>query len=648
VTTGIDSPVEGRRAPGSLMPELIPACMAAYFLVLTFLAVYRSGIPYSSAILVIDAAVTSFWVAVLAVRWIRRGGSPSPAGAPAIWNALLIAGILWYVADACWNSGYLSLYAASRFFSGESHIDTLFHSAVTESIRNYHIPSALLNDARYLPYHFGSHALLALISAALGLPAFVVYNYLYPIVFCPVFFSLLLRLVLEIKRLRNSPPIITPPELLVLLTGLVGIFPTFFLKRIGIWNDEVFISESFLAGLTAALWFLLLCMRAESRKRFERPGYRTLFLWLIVPVFVLACSALKISIGMLLAAAASYYIIRKLGRGATKYLLVALYAGVLILSSRLFSGNSRAGFRLLDFMRANVDSSAWIWYVVNTYVFAFLFIYLGVRQKGRVLEAMKGRHLLPEEVLFVVCVAGSLPGLFLSVASGSAAYFSMVAGVLVMPFIVGYERLKPGRSMLAGIAGAVLTVNLLFGADAVLFARKVVGERIKLAEHVTAADFKKAFLGEMRKGNLPGAVRGAFAAYFSPMEGASFAEFERQLDDVNKLAGPSRGDAAAFLPPESQLWNLQQNGKASPFVVPAYTGLLLMNAVYSEKGYLHDGGGGTIGKTADFLGYGLDRLKASPQKDLQQCIEEATARGFRRLIVLDDPVRVIMLPVGTR
>lgn len=637
-------PIELRR--DSLMPEVVSLSITAYFFVLTSLAIFKSGIDHARSILMIDVVCVVFWCVALTARAIRRGQLPAKGSKSNIVSGVLILLIVLYLGNVFWNTGYLNLFAVDTLFSGQSHIDTMFHTSISEAIKNYHVPSILLNHTRYLPYHFGSHALIGVIASALNLPAFIVYNYLYPILFGPIFFCVVICLILEVKKINKVKPVISPFDLLILFVGLVGIFPASILMKMGIYYSSIFVSESFLLGMIALIAFLLLAARSLNNGRFQSKAYVAVFAGIIVPVFILICSVCKVSIGFLLFVGCAYYVFRKLDWKRAKYPLVFLYTLVFVACYRAFSESGDATFRPFDFVRQYVDGTAWIWYFFNAYLFAFIFIYASVREKRDLIAALKGNELIDQEVLLVVSIAGALPGLLLSIAGGGADYFSMVQGIVVLPFLIGSERLKPSRSLPARIAYFILAVNLLFSTNSFLFIKNVGIERIGRSELPLGKGRRNAFVEKLKKGKIVDAFTMVSDLYFSPIQTSKYITFKSQLDYVNELTKDSKRESAVFVAPECQLWNVQQNGKSSPFFVPCYTGLVVINAVYSDGTTLYDGGGGTVGDVRTVLGYGLDTLKTEPQKDLSRSIEVAKKQGFKRLIVLDKDVRVVELSGG--
>ena len=222
------------------MPEVVATSIAGYFSILTFLAIFKSGIDHAGFILILDAVCFTFWFALLTRKNIRRRRALERAREGNILSYFLIFVLVLYLGDVCWNKGYLNLFAVDTLFSGNSHIDTMYDATIAEAIKNYHIPSILLNRIHYLHYNYGSHALIALIALVLNLPALTVYNYLFPVVFCPIFFYILLCLALQLKRMNKADPSLSSFDLVILLVGLVGIFPPSFLAKMGIFSSALF------------------------------------------------------------------------------------------------------------------------------------------------------------------------------------------------------------------------------------------------------------------------------------------------------------------------------------------------------------------------------------------------------------------------
>ena len=220
-------------------------------------------------------------------------------------------------------------------------------------------------------------------------------------------------------------------------------------------------------------------------------------------------------------------------------------------------------------------------------------------------------------------------------------------GIVVLPFLIGCGRLNPGRTLLARVVFFVLLANLFLGTNAAFLFQKVARERMKRSELSSASEIKHHFAQELKSGRIGSAFTTAATMYFTRTQEKEYLQFKHQLDYVNELTRTSKHESAVFLAPESPLWKIPRKPKASPFLVASYTGLVVLNAIYSDGTVLRDGGGGNIGDVGDRLGYGLDRLKKEPRRDLAQCLAEARQRGFKKIIVIDNDVHVIYLSDGS-
>jgi hypothetical protein len=634
----------------SLLPEIVALCVSAYLSALTVLAVAGSEIDYSGAILAIDAACILLFAALLAFKAFGNRGYPPIKKGNMLFIIVLVSAMSVYLGNVFWNSGYHSLFATDALFSGESHIDTLFHASISESIKNYGVPSVLLNDTKYFPYHYGSHAILAAIAAALGLPAYIVYNYLYPVFFGPLFFLVFLNLILDVKRMNGSIQALTPFDLLITFAGLVGVLPSSILARIGIWNSNIFISESFLIGLIALFVFLRISISAWSKGFFSGAGFRYSFFAVLTPLFIFICSASKISIGFLLFCAVSYLLFRTGRRGLAVYIFLLEYAAVFFLCYRMFSGvqsetvRGSGAIELFSYLRRNVAVDAWFWYFALAYCPSFYYIWRGLHGRRELRQAIKRKELLKEEALFLTCLLGAVPGLLLKIDGGSAMYFSMVQGVLILPFLVGDGLLAvpPRECAPAQFICSLLALNVLVGSsalgkgDGVSFVGSVVTRRIIRSERYVDGVTKGEWITRMKQGKIMPVVAESLSVCFSPLRPSPNQRLKSILDDVNEMTRYSKRETGIYIDPSSELWAIFKDRKASPFFITSYTGLALFGAVYSNGDTLRDGGGGYLGSSRETLGYGLDRFLATPRTGLSECLETARRNGLRTLVIVTD------------
>ena len=91
----------------------------------------------------------------------------------------------FFLGSIVWGAGYTSPLIVEQLGTIQlKEIDTLYHAAVTGMIKTYNIPSTGLNGIPFLPYHWGSHWIIAQFSYLVNVSALQFYNICFPIIFC--------------------------------------------------------------------------------------------------------------------------------------------------------------------------------------------------------------------------------------------------------------------------------------------------------------------------------------------------------------------------------------------------------------------------------------------------------------------------------
>lgn len=173
-----------------------------------------------------------------------------------------------FLAYTVWGSGYLSLLPYERIDNGLQHIDSLFLSSIAESWKRSMYPSTLLNDERYLAYHTFSQMLMGMLAGIMGVPAFITYNYQYPVLFLPIYcFSVFLS-VASAKAFFEGKPSIQFLDIIVIGLFFFGITDN--IESYGVWKNSFVVSESFLIANTELLLsyaFAFFVLRKWSKNR---------------------------------------------------------------------------------------------------------------------------------------------------------------------------------------------------------------------------------------------------------------------------------------------------------------------------------------------------------------------------------------------
>jgi len=272
-----------------------------------------------------------------------------------------------------WDSHYLSLDPYITFFDVKSHIDTLLHSTIAQSIKNYGIPSILVENNSPLSYHYGSHYLFAWISELTGISVFSVMNFIYPVVFAPLFIFLLFRITRQVKIFTNQENRENGiADILFIIIALIGLYPE---SITDVWLSSLFgVSESFYCSILFFLVFINISFSLINRKKDNRHLLKYLYAILLVPAFIFLCTSMKISVGLLLSIGASFVFFQTEKKIPLKLFFPAYYMAIYFVVYGLFSETTIActKFSPFGFYRRYVDNI--ILYIFVVYLPYILFI----------------------------------------------------------------------------------------------------------------------------------------------------------------------------------------------------------------------------------------------------------------------------------
>jgi len=395
---------------------------------------------------------------------------------------LLTSIILALVGISGMGQRYGDLWIDYRILNARLHIDTLFHVACANMIKNYHAISTGLHGLPFMGYHAFSHFLYGSVSNILKVDTYQVYGYTTFIVFIPLLFLSCLSFAEELVPSRTRSSLYISFVLLVsIFIGFLGrdVFVTYGL----LWNSY-FISESYLISLIMLCAFLSYVLSAVNR-----PGF---FLSLL---FLILLSASKISVGFM---GLIVLIICELSWGGdlkdlsgtkkpvqalistlkrrlwSKSLLkIAIYIFLFAYGASFFIGaQNNWQFDFLYFATTYLKPSVTdqlgglgslivfffthYFFVMSSILLLVMYFFLNRNSFGRLRKMFL--------FLIIVTLAGFFP-LCIPLAGGGGYYFSNISMFLAIPIMLScknYISKEAFRSNLRGIA-VVTTIIVLFG-----------------------------------------------------------------------------------------------------------------------------------------------------------------------------------------
>jgi hypothetical protein len=674
--------------------------------------VVACGVEQAGVTRVATAILAILGTAAFVLRLVMYGASLRSLHV--VWLGLfgLLMGLS--AAGSVWGGGFENPLFVENLCNGYAHIDTLFHATLANMLRTYGTCSTGLDGLPHVLYHFGSHWAFARISNLLDLPVIDFYNLAYPVIFTPfATFSLLTFAVsvAEVWRGPGRPPEdasrevnrstkvgkagspestgtpldagFHPPGLLfwfVAAAGVIGVLP------LGVGVEPltrtvpIFAGESYGLAISVALLGIA-AVSALSRDIATAPQMRS-FDVLLGFVFLCTLPAvvglLKISVMMLLAAAAMWFFVRlrlyrcKVTAPSFAIGLVVLYCGFLFTYNPEYG--QVAGIAPFSALKALVGFTWWSYYWLFCYAWTLLFVALRLREEGaRTLAeawtAFRERRLLDVEFVMIIAVLGSVPEILLSDYS-STHYFAndqqWLAVGLTLAVVLRPVRC-PGRES-ATRTHEPATARAQFQASG-------AGQSAGWLDRITMPQVLAALLGlfvvgtfalntEALLSNVAAVVKGSLQlppAATSPLEAAwngNLSQARQILDrqvavidehlrtdkniitllrGLDRLPLEEKRRTLLYIPKTNrQFWDLLHaapySPKDGPFVAPALSGIAMLDGLYDRPE-------GDV-----WSGYGYQHYPCPIEKQKQPPLDEylpllkkrCAALGMNQLIVIDE------------
>ena len=420
-----------RLMDNKLLGSLLALETSFVLMIFVFTALFRTPLYYAHKVIIITSLITLFWLGATIFlsrkadekfSWVYCG------------SLLLFLIVVLYIVKSVWFRSYLTITPEYSFFNGLSKNDTTYHVTLCEAIKNFGYPAILPSGLELHRYHCFSHILLAGISKLFRLPCMVTYNFLYPMVFFPCLVYLLFPVIGAIKSFLGKPVSISLLDVVFSIFVFIGFLPARYMNAISIWWHDIFISESYCISLV----FLLLYVVAVNR--FDRAKY------LITPLFLLIITASKISTGVILFIVLVWIYFRTKGIKASTMVFAGLFSGILLLGLSFFMRD--------DERKLTEMGISWFHFIKNyvphkyqmSHVFFILFpsLLLFFLSKGTTpyKDYHKQRISILAETAVIISFCGIIPGVFLKIVGGSAAYFFMPAMFISLLFLLCSDEIQ--------------------------------------------------------------------------------------------------------------------------------------------------------------------------------------------------------------
>ena len=576
-------------------------------------AVTGTELLYGSRMMAASLAVSLVWMALFLTdsRRIAKGKTKKTLACSPLAALILSVSFGFYLAYTVWGSKCLTLAPLEQLDNGTQHLDTLFLSSLSESFRRFPAASTLLNSEAYIPYHTFSPLLMSAVAGILRVPAFIAYNYMYPVLFIPVYVAAQILAVAAAKEYFSGRAAVKITDLAVILLVNTGFVLQSWLDAYGIWKRNLVISESFLTANTLAfacygIIFHVLKHPGEGIRR------TNLLLFLGIPAGIFLITWSKISVGLLFAVSVAYYLFRTHRKEFRYWGINILYGAVLLLALWLFS--------LKGAVSPPSGQNAWTLGAFREYCTGRL----GIWGHWLVLMILPGLFILAEifrlrkekqvfatgktvwiEDLLLMAVVAFLPGFLIVIDGGSASYFSCALEVPAILLLCGHPLSDPG----AWFRGK----------------EKLRGNGLKKAVSILCVIWCVAMCWVNKPDDPMNYVTGQHESTLSEM-----------LTEIRDAYGGHPEDYTIYLDRDNlasrtfKPW-LRVEVKTM-YAWPAMTGIGVINATYRDGEAVYAYTGTQVPTYGKMSNYGVEYTDSSRVMTLEEALEKAGERGKKGLI----------------
>ena len=424
--------------------------------IIIFFSLINPHFYYSKRVIFVCFFITLLWFAVTIFSIIKSEKNKKRIKTYLV-SCLLYLLVIYYLIRSVWFYAYLTLAPEYAFFNGLGNSDTFYLSTLCESIKNFGYPALLSQGLDYHKYHYLSIVLLAIISKIVKIPCLITYNFLYPVVFLPIFTYLFFQAIGIIRDYLNRSRDISISDVVFSLFVIVGFLPLRYLNIIGIWWFHVFLSESCCVSFTLLLLYIFVLDKLKNANKI-------IIYYLITPLFLFSITATKISVGIIFFVLLAWIFIRIRGFKLSTILPIVLGFVFLLFSLSLFVRESQ-----------NIAERSFSWFhFINTYIspeyiishiFFILFpaLLLFILAKGSQAYScfIKTKVAVLAEAAIITSFCSILPGVLFEMEGGGAHYFFLPAVFISLIFLLSSGELQKQFSIIAKEKKVIIILLLL-------------------------------------------------------------------------------------------------------------------------------------------------------------------------------------------
>lgn len=411
---------------------LLPIMIYVILDALVLYAVIVSHSEYQINILFLSLFIGALWL----FAFLKSGHIKSMR--KQVYIILLCIPFSMFLACTIWGNHYLNLFPIDAFNCGNISMDTLFHSAIVQSFLRNEGPSALINDENIIRYHTFSHFIFSLISKATRIPPYFVYNYVYPILFLPLYVWSQLFAIENAKRLFSNKKDIQIIDIIVLLLFNVGYMPINIQNRTRQTGAfSWYVSESFLVAntflfITIAICFIYIYATKKDSDMFTQSKLQIIKFG-IIPLMIYVVTASKVSVGFFLVIAILYYLVRS----HISWYMILYYGAVFFYSGWMHVDiikSSGGGYSLKAIFHL-LFSPSWIIGFFLFTIWEWIYISFDIKKNRYSINDFRKGKTIWIELTLITILAVHLMGIIIWTSSSSGRYFTLlteIPGVLML------------------------------------------------------------------------------------------------------------------------------------------------------------------------------------------------------------------------
>ena len=533
---------------------------------IVFFSLINPRFYYSKRVIFVCCFITLFWFVLTLFSTISSKKNKKITAY--LISALVFLLIIFYMIRTVWFHSYLSLTPEYAFFNKVGNSDTFYLSGLCEAIKNYGYPALLSQGLVYHKYHYFSIVLLAIISKIVGVPCLVVYNFLYPVVFLPMFAYLFFQAVGVVREYLSKNQVITISDIVFSIFVIVGFLPLRHLYAIHINWYTIFLSESYCVSLVLILMYVFVIGWFNNKKNGKK-----FIIYMITPFFLFLITATKISVGVIFFILLAWIFIRTQGFKLSSVLSVGAGFVLLLFSLSLFVRESQnineKTFTWFHYITSYVSPEYWI-----SHLFFILFpsLVLLVLSKGTQSfgEFVKTKNAILAEAALITTFCSILPGIFFEIEGGSASYFFLPALFVSLFILLCSSKVQLQFANFAKESKIILFMLLL-----VIYGESFINESYNY--------------GSICISNTPPHMIEQWQAGKQGNELVVENRFFKTLNKINRMTTGKKKQYCLLVTDSCEIFKLYKNdnyyfvGSHGLLAITAYLGLPVINTIEEAK-----------------------------------------------------------------